>query len=86
MKDNQAAIEAEGLEDRHVYPGIYKETGTMMLDITAPRDVQIQIRRDSKVIWIHIDGETVLRVCRIGNLEVDDARAGQNDDNGSGGN
>jgi len=27
-----------------------------MLDITTPKDVQIQIRSDGKVIWVNIDG------------------------------
>ena len=47
------------------------------MDITAPEgEVQVQIRADGKVLWIHVEGVTVLRVCRIeGGLKIDDARA-----------
>ena len=46
-----------------------------MTDITAPEHgVQIQIREDSKVIWIHVDGITVLRICQIPTLELVDDR------------
>lgn len=43
------------------------------LDITAPEHgVEIQIRADKQVIWIHVDGQTVLRVCMIPQLVVND--------------
>lgn len=43
-----------------------------MQDITAPEHgVQIQIRDDSTVLWIHVDGITVLRICRIPKLEIE---------------
>ena len=46
-----------------------------MLDITAPEHgVQIQIRNDGKVIWIHVDGMTVLRICQIPRLDIEDER------------
>ena len=42
-----------------------------MQDITAPEHgVQVHIREDSSVLWIHVDGITVLRICRIPKLEV----------------
>ena len=46
-----------------------------LLDITKPEHgVQIQIRDDGKVIWVHVDGITVLRICQIPQLELDDGR------------
>ena len=43
-----------------------------MLDITEPNyGVQIQVRGDKKVVWVHVDGATVLRICRISALEVE---------------
>lgn len=45
------------------------------IDITAPEHgVQIEVRADGQVIWVHVDGKTVLRICRIKQLEVIDAR------------
>ena len=41
------------------------------LDIITPNTgVQIQIRDDKKTIWVHVDGQTVLRICRIPKLEI----------------
>lgn len=40
------------------------------LDLTAPVNVDIQIREDKKVIWIHVNGITILRCCRIGTLTI----------------
>jgi hypothetical protein len=45
-----------------------------MLDITAPKGVQVQIRADGKVLWVNVDGKCVLRCCQIEVLDVDDAR------------
>lgn len=46
-----------------------------MKDITSPEHgVQVQIRRDGKVIWVHVDGVTVLRVCQVQALEIVDER------------
>jgi hypothetical protein len=40
-------------------------------DITAPElGVEIQISPDKKVLWVHVDGQTVLRICRIPLLKV----------------
>jgi len=47
-----------------------KNIGTLV-DITAPDIVQIQIRKDAKVIWVNIDGICVLRACRIKHLIVE---------------
>ena len=37
-----------------------------MIDITKPKFVEIEIRKDGQVVWINIDGICQLRVCRIG--------------------
>ena len=45
------------------------------LDINgAERGVQVYVRDDGKVLWVSIDGTTVLRVCDIPLLEIDDRR------------
>ena len=44
------------------------------LDITAPEVIEIEIRDDGKVIWVHTQEGTVLRVCRIGKLILTDHR------------
>lgn len=47
----------------------------IVTDITAPEHgVEIQIRNDGKVIWVHVDGVTVLRICQIPELRISDAR------------
>lgn len=41
------------------------------LDITAPRhSVSVEWNETRTVLWVHVDGVTVLRVCRIPQLEV----------------
>lgn len=46
-----------------------------MKDITAPEHgVQIQISADGSVLWVHVDGLTVLRICRIPQLDLEDGR------------
>jgi hypothetical protein len=45
-----------------------------MVDITAPKGVQVQIRADGKVLWVNVDGKCVLRCCQIEVLDVEDAR------------
>jgi hypothetical protein len=37
-----------------------------ILDITEPMGpVEIEVKDDGSVIWVHTDGRTVLRICRI---------------------
>jgi hypothetical protein len=37
-----------------------------LLDITEPENgVEVEIRADGTVLWVHVDGVTVLRICRI---------------------
>lgn len=46
-----------------------------LVDITAPdHGVIIHVRNDGKVIWVHVDGVTVLRICQIPKLELRDER------------
>jgi hypothetical protein len=45
-----------------------------MVDIISPKNVQIQIKKDGKVVWINVDGACRLRCCRIGQLEIIDER------------
>lgn len=47
---------------------------TELQDITAPENLEIQIRNDSKVVWINIDGVCVFRASRIQNLTLIDNR------------
>ena len=46
------------------------------LDITAPEGVVVvEYRKDPQgyVLYIHVEGITVLRICRISNLQVIDS-------------
>jgi len=44
-------------------------------DITAPKlGVQVEIRADGKVLWVHVDGITELRICQVEGLEIVDNR------------
>lgn len=46
-----------------------------MIDITEPTlAVEVEIRSDGKVIWIHVDGITVMRICRVPALIIRDHR------------
>jgi hypothetical protein len=48
-----------------------------MLDVTAPEWVQIEISHDGKVVWVHVNGITLFRACRIQHtVEVEDKRPG----------
>ena len=45
------------------------------MDITQPEgEVQVQIRADGSVLWVHVEGQTVLRICRISKLVIQDER------------
>lgn len=49
----------------------FDPTALDLLDITAPEvEVEVQVRNDKKVIWVHVDGKTVLRICRIPKLTI----------------
>jgi len=50
-----------------------------MLDITAPKVVDITIRSDGKVVWVNVDGICRFRACRIQEtLVVHDERGAEN--------
>jgi hypothetical protein len=49
-------------------------TENMVLDITAPKGVEIIIKRDSSVIWVNTENGCVLRICQIPQLIVRDER------------
>lgn len=43
-----------------------------LMDITQPEgEVQVQISADGKVLWVHIEGQTVLRICRCERITID---------------
>ena len=45
------------------------------IDLARPKHgVSIEIRDDEKVIWVCVDGLTLLRICQINKLEVVDNR------------
>jgi len=44
-------------------------------DITAPEYVSVRLSYDRKRLWVNVDGECVLRCCRIKNLSVEDLSA-----------
>lgn len=41
-----------------------------MLDITQPEEVEVLVRADRKVLWVNVDGQCKLRICRIKNLTI----------------
>jgi hypothetical protein len=45
-----------------------------MLDVAEPAVLEIEIREDSSVVWVNVDGRTVFRACRIEKLIVADNR------------
>ncbi len=44
---------------------VYQERHGTLVDINKPEYVEIEIRHDGTVIWIHVDGITRFRACRI---------------------
>lgn len=45
------------------------------IDIAAPiGSVEVQIKDDGSVLWVNVEGICVLRICRIGQLIIEDAR------------
>jgi hypothetical protein len=51
-----------------------------MLDITAPANVEVEIKGDGNVIWVNVDGVCRFRACRIGALRIRDYRPNYYDD------
>jgi hypothetical protein len=44
-----------------------------MIDITGGV-VEVQISQDGKVLWLHVNGQTVARACQIEALHITDHR------------
>jgi len=44
------------------------------LDIIAQDEVEVEIRADGTVLWVHYQGISVLRICQISNLIITDNR------------
>ena len=45
-----------------------------MVDICGPEIVEVHIRWDQKVLWVNVEGQCVLRICRIEKFELKDDR------------
>lgn len=43
-----------------------------MLDITAPDHVIVEWDKDRKVLYVHVDGITSLRICRVGTYKYEE--------------
>lgn len=43
-------------------------------DITAPQTVEILLDSDGQKLWVNVDGQCVLRICRAGQIDVNDNR------------
>ena len=48
-----------------------------MNDITGAKLVEIEIRDDGKVLWVHVNGQTETRICSIETLKITDHRPNQ---------
>lgn len=48
------------------------------LDVAAKTPVEVEIRADGTVLWVHHKGITVLRVCQIPSLTITDHRKDNN--------
>jgi len=56
------------------------DVGMQMVDVTAPRVVEISIREDGKVIWINVDGICRFRACQIETVILEDRRNEENEE------
>lgn len=61
----QHSLTAVGLDDKTLQRLMDSHT-----DVTGAHLVQIQIRKDEKVIWINVNGVNLLRICEIDKLQV----------------
>lgn len=50
------------------------EEAKKMIDITGGVVVEVEIRQDGKVVWLHVNGRTVARACQIEALHISDHR------------
>lgn len=49
-------------------------SGDKLVNVNAPTLCEVQIRWDSKVIWVNVDGVCLLRVSNIEQLQIIDQR------------
>lgn len=62
-------------EAREGVRGVCEMKEYPFVDITAPElGVEIDVRHDGKVIWVAVDGVTVLRICQIPAVSLTDRR------------
>ena len=45
-----------------------------MIDLINPEYVEVEISEQAKILWVNVDGECVLRACRVGNFKLIDRR------------
>lgn len=48
------------------------------IDITGAENVTVEFRGDGNVLWVHVDGVTVLRVCQIVKFNIEPPSEGMN--------
>lgn len=77
------ALDCCGVDANHRNVGEYASTAPTwcpvcqpdkpdMLDITAPKVVEVQVRFDQKVVWVNVDGKCALRCCQVGHVVMPD--------------
>lgn len=64
-KEHEAHAEMLAQLSKKLHDAREKERHGTLLDITEPEYVQIEIDWEGKVVWIHVDGISRLRACRI---------------------
>jgi hypothetical protein len=68
-------VENQELRDQIDRDSMPPEFRQPLKDITTPKHgVQVEICNDGRVLWVHVDGITVLRICQIPKLTVEDNR------------
>jgi hypothetical protein len=57
---------------RHISINHRNDTSLPMVDITAPdAGASVECNTDGTVLWVNVDGQCVLRVCKIPYLTID---------------
>jgi hypothetical protein len=51
-----------------------KRQGDELVDITAPKHVEVRVSHNGKTVWVNVNGICLLRACRISHLAVHDDR------------
>lgn len=49
-------------------------TEVRMLDVSHPKEIEVLIRADGKILWINVDGVCLLRACKIKHINIVDER------------